>query len=466
VRVSQVGGREGDSFLSPDVQREKIQAWASYRDYTVTRWYTDLDVSGRAGVRRPEFARMMDDAAAGAFDVVAVYRLTRFGRSVADAARHYAELERLGVDLVSVTEDIDTTTAGGKFMRNVLFAMAEFESQRIGEEWRNVHLARRRRGIAHVARPMFGYRTEGAVIVGVDQAEARAVREIFARRARGENLGQLQAWLQQEGYRPKRLANGDRLARSVVSAMLKNPLYAGLVRTSDGELVEATHEALVPRDLFEQVQRTWSKAVKHARHDRSAALLSGLAVCSGCGYRMSHDGTRYRCRAHDLSHTCPRPVTIRSEPADEHVERLFLRRFDPRRMPHGGRLHRTRQQQAWERKVRALRERADELTRALDALADQRYMKGTLSADEYDRQFARYAGEREGALEQADELAAMIDSVRPLNTNVLSLWPRLGVREKRQALRLLVSEVTVKPAPAPGRHGADPAKRLEIGWVS
>jgi hypothetical protein len=77
VRVSSVRGREGDSFLSPDTQREKIEAWAEYRGYEIVRFYVDLDESGRT-MKRPQFEQMMRDAATGSFDAVAVYRLTRF----------------------------------------------------------------------------------------------------------------------------------------------------------------------------------------------------------------------------------------------------------------------------------------------------------------------------------------------------------------------------------------------------
>ena len=99
--------------------------------YTVTGWYRDIDRPAKERDDRPEFDRLMSDARQGLFEAVCVYRLTRFARSVSQAARAYAELRRVNVALVSVTEDIDTTTASGQLMQNILFSLAEFESQRV-----------------------------------------------------------------------------------------------------------------------------------------------------------------------------------------------------------------------------------------------------------------------------------------------------------------------------------------------
>lgn len=468
VRVSAVGGREGDSFHSPEVQREKIEAWASYRDYRIVHWYVDLDVSGTGKVRRPEFERMMADARDGRFEAIAVYRLTRFARSVASAAAAYSELERLNVGLVSVTEDIDTTTVAGNLMRNILFALAEFESQRIGEEWRNVHATRRRRGIAHVARPVTGYRTEGARITAVEPVEAEAIRKMYAMRSQRIGYLEIGQALQNEGY-TSRMGN-TRFSKATIARILRNPLYAGLVRLPDGELIEAQHEAIVPRELWERVQAMHGDTQAVNRH-HSPALLSGLLVCSSCGYRMVHQrrddrANEYRCTATGNAEPCGHPLSIQAEYAEEHVEKLFLRRFDPKRMPHGGRLKATRQQKTWQRQLGKLQARADELARALDAIADQRYVKGTLSADEYERQSARFLTEKADVEAEVDRLDRTLKTIRPLERDALSLWPKLSTPAKRRAFRLVIDSVRVLPSPRPGPGQRELIpKRLEIGWL-
>lgn len=468
VRVSAVGGREGDSFLSPDVQREKIEAWANYRGYTITRWYVDLDrPASKGSAPRPEFERMMADAADQRFEAVAVYRLSRFGRSVADAAKRYGELRALKppVDLASVTEDIDTTTASGQFMQNILFAMAEFEADRIGEEWRAVHATRRRRGIAHVAQPITGYRTEGAVITAVEEVEAQAVRKMYVLRSQRLSYAEIGQALQNEGYTSR--MGHTRFSKATISRILRNPLYAGLVRLPDGELIDGTHDAIVPRDLWDRVQAMHRDTHGANRH-HSPALLSGLLVCSSCNYRMSFNRARaeYRCNAGNNAEPCQHPLTIRAEYAEEYIEARFLRRFDPAKMPNQGRLKATRQQATWQRQLARLQARSGELARALDSLADQRYVKGSLTADEYDRQAARFLTEKADVDEEADRLERTMKTIRPLDRDALALWPRLSLPAKRRALRLVMDSIRVLPSPrrGPGQRALVP-KRLEIGWL-
>src|SRR5690349_12050336 len=230
--------------------------------------------------RSPEFERMMGDARAGRFTMVAVYRLTRFGRSVKDAAARLAELRDMGVGLASATEDFDTTGATGRLLQTLMFALAQFESERIGEEWQAVHANRRRRGIPHAARGVYGYRMEGAVPVEPD-ANAEHVRLAFRLRAAGASYVQLSRALREAGARAPR--GGDGFQMTTLRRMLENPLYAGLVRAGDS-FVESVTPALVDRATWDRVQ-TMRQHSDATGRDR-AGLLSGLVVCHACGYKL------------------------------------------------------------------------------------------------------------------------------------------------------------------------------------
>ena len=463
VRVSQVGGRGGDSFLSPELQRERIEAWAAYRQHRIVEWYTDLDVSGRTGVRRPEFERLMADARAGRFGIVAVYRLTRFGRSVKDTATRYEELRQLGVGLVSVTEDIDTTTAGGKFMQNMLFAMAEFESERIGEEWSSVHRTRRGRGLAHASRGVYGYHTEGAVPVSPDPAEARAVRGAYLLRADGASLGHVRRWLHDEGYRPR--GGGDYFAASTVRRMLSNPLYAGMVE-ADGQVIAGRHEAIVPRDVWDRVQALHAHAATVTRY--RVGLVAGLVVCATCGYRMQAFTLRgeryYRCSAAKMTRPCQHPTIMAMPKLDAHVEQMLLRRLDPRRMPRGGRA-RAGDAEARQRRRSQLDRRAADLARALDRLADERYLLGSLSQDEYQRQAARLVDERSRVEREAEETAAAAARTVKMRAWSSDAWHRLPLERRQRIARAMIHRVHVKPSRRGGARWVKASDRATIEWL-
>src|SRR5262245_11836764 len=84
IRVSRVGGREGDSFISPDIQRDRINAYATSQGFEIGRVFEELDVSG-AKQDRPLFEEALRRAEQGDSDGVIVYAASRFGRSLIDA---------------------------------------------------------------------------------------------------------------------------------------------------------------------------------------------------------------------------------------------------------------------------------------------------------------------------------------------------------------------------------------------
>lgn len=253
------------------------------------------------------------------------------------------------------------------------------------------------------------------------------------------------------------------------SAVLRNPLYAGLVRSA-GELIDAQHEGIVTREQWEAAQAMSRRADQLATF--RGALLSGLLVCSSCGYRMRSDrikGRRvYRCVASRRSSvTCPRAVSVEAAGAEQLVEQQFLRllRKERRRMPHGGRLRRTSRQHTRLVKAHRLRARADELTRALDTLSDQRFVKGSLEAVEYRRQFDRYATERADAIREAEELETLAKQARPVDVDLIDHWPNYDLDTRRRVLRIAVARILVRPGSSGGAHdrGIDPA-RLTVEW--
>src|SRR5262249_59728981 len=94
--------------------------------------YRDQGISG-AKDSRPALDRLMKDARARRFDVVVVARFDRFARSVSHLLRALDEFNHLGVDFISLSESIDTSTPVGKMIFTVLGAVAELERNLIKE---------------------------------------------------------------------------------------------------------------------------------------------------------------------------------------------------------------------------------------------------------------------------------------------------------------------------------------------
>ena len=102
--------------------------------------YVEIGVSG-AQRRRPQLDALMKDARKRRFDVVLVWKFDRFARSVKHLVDSLEEFRALGIDFISFTEGIDTTTPSGELLFHIMGAVAQFERDLIAE--------RVRAGIAH-----------------------------------------------------------------------------------------------------------------------------------------------------------------------------------------------------------------------------------------------------------------------------------------------------------------------------
>ncbi len=129
IRVGRVGGRIGESFISPEVQREQIETWARLMEAQVIEWHTDLDQSGGT-IARPAFQQAYDRVLRKETGGLVVAKLDRFARSAADAGQVVRKILDAGGVFASAAERIDPTTPFGKFGLTIMFAMAELEIQR------------------------------------------------------------------------------------------------------------------------------------------------------------------------------------------------------------------------------------------------------------------------------------------------------------------------------------------------
>ena len=117
------------------MQTRELRQFAEARGWHVAGEYIDAGVRG-AKDSRPELNRMMADAHKRRFDVVCVWRFDRFARSVSHLLRALETFKALGIDFVSYSEQMDTSTPAGKMVFTVLGAVAELERSLIVERVR------------------------------------------------------------------------------------------------------------------------------------------------------------------------------------------------------------------------------------------------------------------------------------------------------------------------------------------
>jgi DNA invertase Pin-like site-specific DNA recombinase len=119
---------------NPEMQLTELREYAARRGWKVVEEYVDR----MSGVResRPALNRMMNDARRRKFDVIVVWKIDRFGRSLKHLVNALAELDALGVDFVSLRDNLDLGTPAGRLMFQIIGAMAEFERSLIQERVR------------------------------------------------------------------------------------------------------------------------------------------------------------------------------------------------------------------------------------------------------------------------------------------------------------------------------------------
>ena len=128
-----------------------LRNYAASRGWVIAQEYQDIGVSG-SKKSRPGLDKLMQDARKRKFDVVLVFRFDRFSRSVTHLLNSLEEFRQVGVDFVSFSENIDTTSALGQMVFTVVSAVAQLERSIIVERV-NAGIRRARSQGKHLGRP-------------------------------------------------------------------------------------------------------------------------------------------------------------------------------------------------------------------------------------------------------------------------------------------------------------------------
>ena len=408
VRVST--DRQAKEGLSLKEQRRRVEAHIAARaeqGWTLADTYIEAGVSGRKD-DRPELSRLLADVEAGLLDVVVIPKLDRFGRSVRQLHENFDRLDRADVALVSLTESIDTSTSVGRLLRAVLAALAEFESDTIGDRVASVTAARAAQGKAH-GRASFGYRPAGKDGIVIEPYEAAVVQRIFREYVAGKSQRQIARDLNRDGIPAQR---SRECVQGTISKLLANPAYVGIVRLN-GETYEGTHEAIIDAD-------TWRKAkqlrLATARSDggrgrtpvANHALAFGLLKC-GCGSTMNAitkptrtPGQRYE--VYSCSNRECRQPPVKRQPIDDAVWRFFEKvALDV----DATKAALTEQHDAKLAEIDALRAQADrEAQKTADALVriERDYRDEKITGEQWTRLDAKLTSELEAARAQVARL--------------------------------------------------------------
>lgn len=230
-----------EDSISLELQERACRRHCESRGYHVVAVEADPGISGRT-FKRPAVARVMEMIETRQADVIVLWKWSRLSRSRKDWAVAADRVDVAGGSIESATEDIDVTTSHGRLARGMLVEIAAFESERIGDQWRETHARRVSRGLPANGKPRFGYRRAGEGFEP-DPETGPILAEAYRRFIAGDSAYTLVAWLNKIGARTAAGYghSGGEFSRRTVIRMLDSGFGAGLIR-SHGEYMPGAHE--------------------------------------------------------------------------------------------------------------------------------------------------------------------------------------------------------------------------------
>jgi DNA invertase Pin-like site-specific DNA recombinase len=463
IRVSRRAGREGESFISPEVQRKKIADWAKLQEVEVLQWWEEIDQSG-ANRERPMFQEALARCERHETSGIIVARLDRFARSAVDALESIKRLNQAGARLVSVEDNFDGSTPMGRFAIGILTLIAELELERIRESWDQAIRAAVARGVHISGRTPIGYTRDNDGRLNPIEPAASAVREVFRSRALGASWAELARYLEDQNVYPS--TGNKHWSLYGVASLVKNPVYLGQARS--GQIVnDNAHEPVVSRAEWDAAQTT-AKSLFAPRDGSvaSQAMLGGIARCAACGHTLKitgntdrKTGTRYPyyyCIGRYATGPCRARANIRASYLDDYVEERILAALQAQ----GGLIAQAAAaSEALEAAARSLAEAEHELDlyvknpKILTLLGETKFLEG--------------AETRQTAVDQAHTELAQLRQQQSLASeladgDLLKAWPTLTTHEKRRIMHGLLDHVLLQRGTTRGPNAEPTADRTQI----
>jgi site-specific DNA recombinase len=431
IRVSQVKGRDGESFVSPSEQRERIEAACDRDGLLLTRTTDELDVSGRTALDdRKGLREAIEAVEAGEADVIVAAYFDRLVRSLKVQAEVVQRVERAGGKVLAVDVGQVTEGTASEWLSGTMHGMvAEYYARLAGERTASAQRRAVARGVVPFPNVPPGYTRNKDGTLAPHPTEAPIVAEAFRMRAAGATIKDVRAYLK---------ANGIERTFRGVQTLLASRIVLGEISFVGDKLALTNpnaHPAIVDVETWQRVQRQKVTRGRKAKSDRLLARL-GVLRCSTCGRPMAIGNSNakyptYRCSPMS---DCPERMAITADIAErvvtEHVRAALAD-------VQGHASAETNIRQA-EQALRAAQSALSAALRAFDGFDEPAARQRLLELREA----------RDAAQAHLDQLGG----TRPaLTINGDEDWDRLTLAERRALIRAIVARAVVRPGRGPDR---------------
>ena len=313
--------RQAEKDLSIPDQLRQMREWCKAQGMSVAVEYVEAGASATDD-RRPEFQKMIADAtlSPSPYEAIIVHSRSRFFRDLLECLTYERRLKRVGVNLISITQQTSDDPAG-QMTKSFFSLFDEYQSKENSKHTLRAMKENARQGYFNGSKPPFGFKTVLAEATGrrgqkkrleIDHAEAAMVRQVFdlyLHGHQGASLGEkgVAAYLNGRGVNRR----GQNWTKNKVHQMLTHSAYRGEYvfnrshyKTgevkSQSEWISIAVEPIIDPATFEQVRMLRASRAPDKvppRSVNSPTLLTGLLKCGCCGAGMTlatGKGGRYR----------------------------------------------------------------------------------------------------------------------------------------------------------------------------
>lgn len=291
IRVStEDQAREGFSLGE---QEEKLLQLCKFKELEVYKVYKDAGISAKDMEHRPQFQEMLQDMKEGKINYIVAYKLDRITRSVRDLEELISVLEQYNCFLLCDRDDVNTSTANGRFFVRMLTVLSQLEIEIVSERTKFGLNGAIKSGHIPGQRP-FGYTKSEDKKMIVDNATRPYVKKIFDMYLEGKSFQQIANYFKENNIYPKK-----KWRDTTIQKIIDNKIYMGdyeqYKRIGKQENLEPivymnVVEPIISRAKWEECQKQKERNQRTYTRDRIYTFFQRLK-CPSCGRIMKCKGS-------------------------------------------------------------------------------------------------------------------------------------------------------------------------------
>ena len=315
--------REGFSLGE---QEEKLKQLCEYKDYKVYKVYKDAGISAKNMSGRPAFQQMLEDMRAEKINYIVAYKLDRVTRSVRDLEVLISELEEHHCYLVCDRDDVNTSSANGRFFVRMLTVLSQLEIEIVSERTKFGLTGAIKSG--HIPGTCaLGYKRDTSKKMVIDETTKDVVIRIFNLYLQGKSYQTIANILNEEKVlEPKKWDD------STIEKILNNKIYVGdyerfkRVAKEQGKepvIYPNVVEPIITRAMFEDIQMQKEKNQRAYCRDRVYIFMQKMK-CPKCGKIMGSKGTGGKKKKYMYYHCSDCKIYLREDLIEEQVMPMIM----------------------------------------------------------------------------------------------------------------------------------------------